>query len=178
MKNGWTWSRSVVPVAFLTNAGVRNIIFIQVTFIIRFGDWEKWPVRSRNRSILPVQEYRRSYSYLLMIRFHVHQWRTYLLWTALQKPPSGSRFMAFRLRSPMLQPVRRSSIHCRRYRGYVRWPVRCVKNFPDHRTNRHEKEFWRSYDDHPWCLWAWPLCECSLSVLWKGQPEIKSSPFW
>ncbi len=39
------------PVVFLINAGVRNIISIQATFITRYEDFDKKPVRYRNQSI-------------------------------------------------------------------------------------------------------------------------------
>ena len=41
---------------FLINAGVRNIISIQATFITRYEDFDKKPVRYRNQSILLSQE--------------------------------------------------------------------------------------------------------------------------
>ena len=45
IKNGWIWSRNTGPVVFLINAGVRNIISIQATFITRYEDSDKKPVR-------------------------------------------------------------------------------------------------------------------------------------
>ena len=41
---------------FLINAGVRNIISIQATFITRYEDFDKKPVRYRNQSILSFEE--------------------------------------------------------------------------------------------------------------------------
>lgn len=52
MKSGSAWSRNAVPAVSPTNAGVRNIIFIQATFTTRYEGSERKPVRSRNLFIL------------------------------------------------------------------------------------------------------------------------------
>ena len=45
IKNGWIWSRNTGPVVFLINADARNIISTQATFIARYEDSDKKPVR-------------------------------------------------------------------------------------------------------------------------------------
>ena len=45
IKNGWIWSRNTGPVVFLINADARNIISTQATFITRYEDSDKKPVR-------------------------------------------------------------------------------------------------------------------------------------
>ena len=57
---------------FLINAGVRNIISIQATFITRYEDFDKKPVRYRNQSILLFQENRKLYRFLLRNRQSAH----------------------------------------------------------------------------------------------------------
>ena len=54
------------------NAGVRNIISIQATFITRYEDFDKKPVRYRNQSILLSQENRKLYRFLLRNRQSAH----------------------------------------------------------------------------------------------------------
>ena len=55
---------------FVTRAG--NIISIQATFITRYEDFDKKPVRYRNQSILLSQENRKLYRFLLRNRQSAH----------------------------------------------------------------------------------------------------------
>ena len=178
MKNGWTWSRNVGQAVFLTNAGAKNIIYTRVTSIIRYEDYGIRPAISRNRHRRRFLQNKRSYRYLLMNLPCSRYRKKYPVIPHLMKLLSGSPCMAFRSRSPMLQPVKQFSIHCQRCRDCVRRPVRCIKDISDHRTDRYAQEFWWAHGDHPWYLPARPLRKRSLSLLWKRQQETEGSSLW
>ena len=125
IKNGWIWSRNAGPVVFLINAGVRNIISIQATFITRYEDFDKKPVRYRNQSILLSQENRKLYRFSFE-EPAVCPSSVQLKTDTIPDSVIKITYHSSRLRSPTQQTVRPYFIRYQRCRIYVRWSIRCV----------------------------------------------------
>lgn len=161
---------SAVPAVFRIKSGAKSIISSQASFIIIYAACGPRHVKSRNGRIRFPRN-RKLFRFLSQSRNSVscqpkqQVERGFILILSSQSGWTESSLI-----SQTGQPGKRSQIHSLRCGHYVRRHLRCIKNFPDHRKDRHEKEL-RWFDgDHPQHLSVGSIRQCCLSVLRKGQP--------
>ena len=162
---------SAVPAVFRIKSGAKSIISSQASFIIIYAACGPRHVKSRNGRIRFPRN-RKLFRFLSQSRNSVscqpkqQVERGFILILSSQSGWTESSLI-----SQTGQPGKRSQIHSLRCGHYVRRHLRCIKTFPDHRKDRHEKELRSSATSISW------IHTPMLSICSAEGTAVKSKPF-
>ena len=152
MRSGFLWFRSAAWVDLRISNDARRIKSVRVTFITRFRNSAREPVKYR--SLIQKQLWLHKNRKLFKLHLNSRLYRNILSpvyqRTQRQMQQFLCRSMAFRSESQMQRPKVQSFILCQRCIACVRRSVRCIEDLPDHRQDRYEKKLRWLNGDYSW----------------------------